>query len=293
LARNKLWLLVLPALASVVLLFFGGMYHGLLQSLGLAPLQGSPAFTLRYYSELIHSQDFWRSFFLTLRISLLSTTFSTGAALFALYSLFLIRARSTRDRSVYFQRFFQISMLFPYIVAAYMIFLMFVQSGWVARILFNMGLISRMHSFPIITNESFGWGIILAYVWKTSPFIVLLLYPVLLRVEKGWLEAAKVFGASYFSTFREIVLPMMKNPLMVASFIVFAYTFGAFEVPFILGVTYPKALSVYSYQIYTSGDLSDQPIAMAINIIILLTILMAGLITFITASSNRNWRETP
>lgn len=283
--KNNAWFLILPALTAVGILFFGGIFHGLLQSLGLSPLAGDADLTLENYRILIVSHDFWRSFFLTLRIALISTFLSASLAIFALYSLFLIRIRSNRDKSVYFQRCFQISMLFPYIVAAYMIFLMFVQSGWIARILFNMGFISGMNSFPLITHEPFGWGIILAYVWKTSPFIVLLLYPLILRVEDGWIEAARVLGAGNFPIFREIVFPMMTRPLETASFIVFAYTFGAFEVPFILGVTYPKVLSVYSYQMYSSGDLSGHPMAMAINIMVLFALLIAGAFYSLTTGS--------
>lgn len=274
--------MVLPALAAVGILFFGGIFHGLLQSVGLAPLTGDAVFTLGNYRSLLFSRDFWISLSITLRIALLSTSISAALALFGLYSLFLIRIRSTRDRSIYFQRCFQVSMLFPYIVAAYMIFLMFTQSGWIARIFFNLGIISEMHSFPIITNESFGWGIILAYVWKTSPFIIILLYPVVLRVEYGWIEAARILGAGNWRIFLEILLPMMKGPLETASFIVFAYTFGAFEVPFILGITYPKTLAVYSYQIYSSGNLADQPMAMALNMVILGVILLAGTIYYHT-----------
>ena len=274
--KNKPFFLLLPALASLGFLFFGGIIHGIIQSLGLAPLTGDPDFTFAYYLDILGSFDFWRSFSLTLRIASISTFLSALLAIFVLYCLFLIRINSTRDRSVYIQRLFQIPMVFPYIVAAYMIFLMFIQSGWIARMLFRTGLITEMSSFPVMTNESFGLGIIIAYVWKTSPFLVLLLYPVILRIEYSWVETARVLGANSLRTFREIVFPIMITPLETGCFIIFAYTFGAYEVPSILGVTYPKVLSVSSYEIYSRGDLSGQPTAMAINILILLTILMTG-----------------
>lgn len=274
--KNKPFVLLVPALASIGLLFFGGIIHGFIQSFGLAPLVGESEFTFRFYIDRLGSIDFWRSFSLTLRVASLSTFFSALFAIFVLYCLFLVRIKSKKDRSVYIQRIFQIPMLFPYIVAAYMIFLMFVQSGWIARILFRAGIISEMSNFPVMTNESFGWGIIMAYVWKTSPFLVLLLYPVILRIEYSWVETARVLGANRFRTFTEIVLPLLLAPLETGCFIIFAYTFGAYEVPFILGVTYPEVLSVSSYETYSSGDLALQPSAMAINILILLTILITG-----------------
>lgn len=288
--NNKPFLLLLPAVIATGLLFFGGMFYGLVQSIGLAPLEGKAGLTMEHYLKLFSSPDFWRSLTLTFRISMISTLLAALLALFVLYCLFLIRIKSTKDRSVYLQRIFQIPMLFPYIVAAYMIFLMFVQSGWIARILFRAGLIEGMSSFPVMTNESFGWGIIIAYVWKTGPFLVLLLYPVILRVELAWVETARIFGAGNFRMFREIVFPLLISPLERGCLIIFAYTFGAYEVPFILGVTYPKVLAVNSYDIYSGGELSLQPLAMATNIMILFVILLTVGLYFLI-KSNSPWKD--
>src|SRR6056297_3714409 len=133
--KNKHYFLLMPALTLTVLLFGGGIIYGLAQSLGLSLLTGDPGFTLNAYVQLLSSADFWNSFVFTFRVSLLSTLGAVILALFVLYFLYLIRIRSKKDKSIYFQRFFQVSMLFPYIISAYMIFLMFIQSGWVARIL--------------------------------------------------------------------------------------------------------------------------------------------------------------
>ena len=281
--KNKHYFLLMPALTVTVLLFGGGIIYGLAQSLGLSPLTGDPGFTLNAYVQLLSSADFWNSFVFTFRVSLLSTLGAVILALFVLYFLYLIRIRSKKDKSIYFQRFFQVSMLFPYIISAYMIFLMFIQSGWVARILYKAGFISGMSSFPVITNDSFGAGIIIAYIWKTSPFIVLLLYPVILKVEMQLIESAKILGADYFRTFREIVLPMLRGPLETAALIVFAYTSGAFEVPCILGITYRRALSVLSYLTFRTGALSERPEALAVNILMLSGVFIFVIIYFCTS----------
>jgi putative spermidine/putrescine transport system permease protein len=65
--------------------------------------------------------------------------------------------------------------------------------------------------------------------------------------------------------------------VVAASLIVFAFTFGAFEVPYLLGQTYPTMLPVTAYNEYRSIDLSSRPAAMAINVLIaLITALFAA-----------------
>jgi len=49
---------------------------------------------------------------------------------------------------------------------------------------------------------------------------------------------------------------------------VFAFTFGAFEVPGILGVRFPRALPVLSLRFFLDADLNARAEAMALSVII-------------------------
>jgi len=57
---------------------------------------------------------------------------------------------------------------------------------------------------------------------------------------------------------------MLAPAAISASLIVFAFTFGAFDVPFILGRQYPAMLGVVAQRRYMSMDLADRPEAIAI-----------------------------
>jgi putative spermidine/putrescine transport system permease protein len=57
--------------------------------------------------------------------------------------------------------------------------------------------------------------------------------------------------------------------------IVFAYTFGAFEIPFLLGQTYPMMLPVWAYKNYSDVDLLARPEGIATGIIIAGVIIVA------------------
>lgn len=65
-----------------------------------------------------------------------------------------------------------------------------------------------------------------------------------------------------------VIFPLIM-PLVASSFIIiFAFSFGAFEVPYLLGPTSPKILPVKAYIEYTNPDLTHRPYTMVINMIL-------------------------
>ena len=75
---------------------------------------------------------------------------------------------------------------------------------------------------------------------------------------------------------RFVILPLIRPAVLSASTLVFAFTFGAFEVPLLLGQRFPSALPVLAYRNYTDVDLNARPEAMAMSIVI--AAISAGLI---------------
>jgi ABC-type sugar transport system permease subunit len=60
------------------------------------------------------------------------------------------------------------------------------------------------------------FAIVIADVWKTTPFMALLILAGLQIISSDVYEAAQIDGASKWQTFRMITLPLIKVPLMVA-----------------------------------------------------------------------------
>ncbi|MEU6130591.1 MULTISPECIES: carbohydrate ABC transporter permease [unclassified Saccharopolyspora] len=69
--------------------------------------------------------------------------------------------------------------------------------------------------------------IVLAEVWKTTPFMALLLMTGLALVSEDLLEAARIDGASPWQRFTKVMLPVMKPAILVA---VLFRTLDAFRV---------------------------------------------------------------
>jgi putative spermidine/putrescine transport system permease protein len=117
-------------------------------------------------------------------------------------------------------------------------------------------------------NDRWGFGIMAAYIWKEVPFITLMILSVLRGAGVDLLEVGRTLKASRWQRFRHITLPIIFPSLGAACLIVFAYTFGAFEIPFLLGRTYPMMLPVWAYKNYSDVDLLARPEGIAAGLVI-------------------------
>lgn len=289
LQKIKPYLLVLPTIGTIVLLFFGGLFDGLLHSFGYFPAIGQYQFELKAYRTLLYSNEFWESLLMTARIATFSSIIAGMLGIFLSVGLFMLGESSKSRRFNLLHRFSQFPLTIPHIVGAYLMVLLFMQSGWFSRILASFGFIDEITDFPIVINDPFGWGIIFTYAWKEAPFISLMIYPVLLRIHKSWRDVSRVFGANGWNFIREILLPLIMPTWILATFIVFVFTFSSFEVPFLLGVTYPSVLPVYSYNLFTSGEFGDRPEALAVNMILAIITAILGLFAY---RISKRWRIT-
>ena len=78
------------------------------------------------------------------------------------------------------------------------------------------------------------FAVIIADVWKTTPFMALLILAGLQLIGSDVYEAAQIDGASRWQTFTRITLPMIKVPLMVAVLFRTLDVLRIFDLPYIL-----------------------------------------------------------
>jgi putative spermidine/putrescine transport system permease protein len=108
-------------------------------------------------------------------------------------------------------------------------------------------------------------GIILAYLWKEVPFVAFFVISIMSNISATLGEAAENLGASKWRTFIDITLPLCLPATKNAFLIIFAFTLGAYELPFLLGATSPRTLPIQAFIEYTHPDLLHRPYAMALN----------------------------
>lgn len=269
--RVKIALLLAPALLVIGVLFAGGLFAAVVQSLGYLPAIGQTEISLDAYREVLTGEDFVDSFLLTTYVAGASTGVSTGLAVLA--ALALRRAGGRLSAIV-----FQLPITIPHLVAAVGIALVISQAGLGARLAAALGLIGDPGEFPALLYDRYSVGIILTYVWKETPFIALVVLASLRGVAGELEEVARTLGANAWQRFWYVVFPVISPGIIAASLIVFAFTFGAFEVPYLLGRTYPTILPVMAYNEYRDIELTARPVAMAINVLIaLITAVFAAL----------------
>lgn len=261
--RWKVLILLSPALLLIVGLFLGGLFLGLIGSFGYMPLLGREEISLDAYRKILASDRFYHSFLLTFYISFTSTIIASILAVGAA----LILRRHFFGRSV-INFLFQINLTVPHLVGAVGILYLFSQSGFFSRLAYEFELIARPSDFPAMIYDPLAIGIILQYVWKEVPFIGMILLANMQTFGQDYEAAARSLGANRWQGFRYVLLPLLTPGLLAAALIVFAFTFGAYEIPALLGQNYPASLPVLAYQSFTDVDLNARPEALAMGMII-------------------------
>lgn len=275
--RLKPYLLVFPTCIFILAIVGVGLYTSIKQSLGIIPTLGLNEVTLGYYTEVLKDPQIIKSLVFSLYIALTSSIVSTVLGVILAYCLY--KANNRRFHKV----LYRLPIIIPYTVMAMMVFNLLSRSGFLSRVFFHFGMIQGIEDFPLLVFDSSGVGIIVGYILKQMPFVGMMVYGVYSGINDHMVHAAANLGATEKSVFRHVLLPLSYPAIVTAWFIIFAYSFGAFEMPFLLGSTSPKAISIFAYISYTSADLAQRPVAMVINTIIFaMTMLLTGSYFFLT-----------
>jgi multiple sugar transport system permease protein len=156
------------------------------------------------YGAVLTSPYWWHALWVTLIITVVSLVieFVLGMALALLMF-----------RTLFFRGTIRTIILIPYgivtVAAAY---------GWQYAWTPNTGYLSALfnNSAPLTKTGTALAVIILAEIWKTTPFMALLLMAGLSLVPEDLQKAARVDGASAWQRFVRITLPLMKPAILVA-----------------------------------------------------------------------------
>jgi multiple sugar transport system permease protein len=126
------------------------------------------------------------------------------------------------------------------------------QYGVVNDILLRLGLINASSNWlgdPTLAMIS----VIVADVWKTTPFISILLLAGLQSIPNDLYEAHAIDGASSWQSFHQITLPLLVPQIVIALVFRFAQAFGSFDLIAVMTGGGPGgATEMVSLYIYTT-----------------------------------------
>lgn len=257
------WRLLAPALLLLGTLVLGALAVSVLRATGLWPFRGVEGAGLQVVFDVLGDRNVWASAALSLWIAGMSTALSVVVAVPAAMWL-----RARRSGAAVVRVLFQLNLTVPHLVGALGILYLFGQSGAIARLAHAAGLIGAPVEFPALIYDPAAIGIILTYVWKEVPFIGLIVLAQLQAIGRDYEAVAATLGASSWQRLRHVILPQIAPGLLAAAALVFAFTFGAFEVPLLLGQSDPQALPVLAYRAFTDVDLAARPQAMALSVLV-------------------------
>jgi multiple sugar transport system permease protein len=144
-------------------------------------------------------------------------------------------------------------------------------TGWLANLLPSGGA-------PLTEQWPAIFIIILAEIWKTTPFMALLLLSGLALVPDNLLRAAKVDGATRWQRLTQIMLPLMKPAILVALLFRTLDAFRIFDNIFILtsGANNTRSVSILGYDnLFTALNLG---VGSAISVLIFVAVAIIAFV---------------
>ncbi|CAN5282190.1 molybdate ABC transporter permease subunit [soil metagenome] len=142
-------------------------------------------------------------------------------------------------------------------------------------------LMTLLHPFGVRTLAFTFQGLVIGSLIYSLPFAVQPLRNAFMAVGDEPLEAAATLGASPWSAFRRVALPLALPGYAVAAILTFAHTVGEFGVVMMLGGGIPGETEVLSIEIYRlvealEWDKAHQlsAVLLAFAFVVMLTLLL-------------------
>ena len=120
-------------------------------------------------------------------------------------------------------------------------------SGIVAALFTRLGIIASPELL-LTTQGGTMFAAILADVWKTTPYMALLLLAGLQVIDRGLYESSAIDGAGAVRTFTSITLPLLKPSMLVALLFRTLDAFRVYDLIAVLTKGTPETLSIYAYK---------------------------------------------
>ncbi len=277
----KILLQLSPLLIIFLTLFITGFLVTFLQSVKLMG-SGGEGFSFLSYKMLFQNRRFSLSLLYSLIIafssSLLSILAGTSGALF----LWKVPVNIRKYGIVY-----KIPLILPHITIAFMTVLFLGRTGILSRIGYNLGFLVNFTDFPNILYSGKGFGIIIAYTVKETSFVMLMVMGVLVKLPKTQIQTAGMLGATPFQVFYTLTLPYITPILKVSFIIIFLYSLGAFDIPYIMSESQPEMISVSVFNTFFKRDLIHRSEAAA-ELVILFTLSLGALLWFFKLKGTRS-----
>src|SRR6266516_3998109 len=281
------YFLVAPAIIIIALVAVYPIIDSVRLSLLNNPLipTGATFVGLRNYLQIIGDPAFRSSIGVTFVFSVISVALETLIG----FAVALLMNQVFPGRGLV-RTAILIPFAFPTIVSGQIWLLMFnAQNGVLTYLMQATHLLAPGDSL-LRTPSGLVTAAIIIDVWKTTPFMALLLLAGLQVIPGELYEAAGVDGSNRWQQFWTITLPMLRSALLIALMFRLLDALRAFDLFYVLtgGGREVQTLALYSYANMFQGTTVDFAPGVAAAVILFLICAVVGLIIVSTTRLSQN-----
>jgi len=231
--RRSGYTMLLPAVIVICAVTIFPIAYSIYQSLNNIRLTDSgykASFVgLQNYSLLVHSGVFWHAVWFTVMYAIVTVIVELGLGM--LIALAINNVQSLKNISI-------VIMLVPWALITVMSAQMwgFIYNGVYGVLNY---ILQSVHiiSHPVTwlgTPVSAVISMMVADVWKTTPFVVIILLSGLQMIPNEYFEAAHIDGANAWKTFWSVTFPSLRGSIALAGLFRILQAFGVFDLPYVL-----------------------------------------------------------
>lgn len=184
---------------------------------------------LKNYGILIHSGVFWNSVWFTVYYAVVTVIVELGLGM--LIALAINNVQRLKNASV-------VIMLVPWALIT-------VISAQMWRYIYSgvYGVLNYVFQSIHIIGQPVTWlatplsaviSMMVADIWKTTPFVVIILLSGLQMIPDEYYEASYIDGANRWQTFWSVTFPSLRGSIALAGLFRILQAFGVFDLPFVL-----------------------------------------------------------
>ncbi|PZO70712.1 MAG: ABC transporter permease [Kocuria palustris] len=275
--RRLGWLLAGPAFAVMLLVTMYPIIQALFDSLfsyRLTAPDDREFIGLQNYWTVLTDGVFWKDLWVTLLITLVTV----AVELVLGFALALVMHSAIKQLR---------GLLRTVILVPYGIITVVSAFAWFYAFDINTGYVNSWFAWLPVIGPDFNWFgqgwsallvIMASEIWKTTPFISLLLLSGLAQVPNELGEAAKVDGAGWWERMVKVTIPSMKAAIMVAVVFRALDAFRIFDNIYIMtnGQYGTESLSLLAYR--TSITRLEIGLGSAISVLLFICVLLIAVV---------------
>ena len=234
--------LVSPALLVIVVFFVGPLFASVVSAFKTK----DGAWSLANFDK---SLELYSGDVIYTAAMVLASTLVVGLASIAIGG-YLTLGNHPRSQAI-LRWLYRWPLFIPFIVSGQLMRTFLAKNGLLNQVLIGSGILE-----PLAAQSYLDWrGIVLAFVWKQTPFVALMVAGAMASIEPAHIEAARNLGAGRLRILFEIVIPQVRRTLMVGLVLSYVTMLSVLSVPLMINPNSPTMMTVdIAYRINSHGD---------------------------------------